>query len=98
MRRAIFPIAAATALLVLAACGKNDDGVMSPEAVPPVEQTTPADTPPEPEPAPPADDTMTPPPSDETMPPDTTMSPPVDTPTDPENPDTPTDSTAPPAG
>src|SRR3546814_12690601 len=70
---------------------------MSPEPVPPVEQTTPDDTMPEPMP-PPVDDTMTPPPTGDTLPPDTTIPPPVDTPTDPETPDASTDPTVPPAG
>ena len=100
MKHALLPVAAATALLFLSACGRNDDSVMSPEAAPPVDQTAPATDvpPPEPTPTPPMDDTMTPPPSDDSLPPDTTMPPPIDTPADPANPDAATGSTAPPEG
>ena len=100
MKHALLPIAAATALLLLSACGRDDDSVMSPQPAPPVDQTAPATDvpPPEPIPAPPMDDTTTPPPSDDTLPPDTTMPPPVDTPADPANPDPATGSTAPPGG
>jgi hypothetical protein len=106
MRHIMLPIAAATSLLLLSACNKNDDNAMSPEATAPVEQTAPADTMSEPTTAPPADGTMSPPPTDDTMPPanddtmptDTTMPPPVDTPADPANPDAATGSTAPPEG
>src|SRR3546814_4440139 len=75
MKHALLPLA--TAALLLAACGRDDDSVMSPDPVPPVEQTTPDDTMPEPMP-PPVDDTMTPPPTDDTLPPDTMMPPPVE--------------------
>ena len=95
MKHALLPLAVAA--LLLAACGRDDDSVMSPDPVPPVEQTTPDDTMPEPM-TPAVDDTLTPPPTDDTLPPDTTMPPPIDTPTDPENPDAPTDPTVPPAG
>jgi len=80
----LLPLAAIATAGLLAACGGNDDGVMSPEAAPPPEQTAPADAYPDPgtypEPAtpPPADDTMTPPPTDDTLPPDTP--PPADQP------------------
>src|SRR5690606_3080982 len=98
------PLAAAA--LLLAACGRDDDSVMSPDPVPPVEQTTPDDMT-TPEPLPPTDDTMTPPPTDDTMtppptdvplPPDPTTPPQVDTATDPVGTDVPTVSTAPPEG
>jgi hypothetical protein len=100
INRTLLPLAASLALL-LAACHKDDNGVMSPEAAPPADSTT----------APPADDTA-PPPEDTAPPPqtdnDASMQPtempppaegaqlPTDTPANPENPDTPTDSTAPP--
>src|SRR3546814_4109329 len=65
MKHVLLPLAAAA--LLLAACGRDDDSVMSPDPAPPVEQTTPDDTMPEPMP-PPVDDTMTPPPTDDPLP------------------------------
>src|SRR3546814_11343392 len=77
MKHVLLPLAAAA--LLLAACGRDDDSVMSPDPAPPVDQPTPDDTMPEPMP-PPVDHTMPPPPTNAPHPPDTMQPPPVTTP------------------
>src|SRR3546814_12904009 len=70
MKHVLLPLAAAA--LLLAACGRDDDSVMSPDPAPPVEQTTPDDTMPEPMP-PLVDEPKTPTPTDVTLPPHNTV-------------------------